>query len=375
MRGALLPVWVARGPMPRKGSPYGPAYQRALARVRERGPVCHICGEKGSDSVDHVPPLGLHRHVEGSKCCRLLPAHLPCNQREGGWRVANINMARGRSAAALVGVGDDLEEGPEPTGRGVDDAVWEAAPWLDELRVVPENATWPRLMTAPHPDAVGSYGAEFVEWCRDEYGVELRWWQELVVFRLLEHDAAGVFVWRVLVLSMARQMGKSTLLCALLLWRVIHGAERFGERQLILHAARDAGTARETQLEARLWAGLRPDEFKVIEANGKEMIQHKATHSRWVVRAEESVKGWSATSALVDECWDVKDRTVSSHIRPTLISHKQPWLLLTSTAAVDEQATTLFPAIRATTAMALDRPDRDLFIEWSAPREIGRAHV
>ena len=54
-----------------------------------------------------------------------------------------------------------------------------------ELLEVPENATWPRFMTAPHPDAVGSYGAECVAWLITEGGITPRWWQDLVLVRQL----------------------------------------------------------------------------------------------------------------------------------------------------------------------------------------------
>ncbi|WP_162941998.1 hypothetical protein [Desertimonas flava] len=81
--------------MPRRGSPYGePAYVRALEQLRRTPARCHLCGKVGARSIDHVPALGLHTHVAGSGCCRLLPAHLSCNQESGGWRVANANRRR-----------------------------------------------------------------------------------------------------------------------------------------------------------------------------------------------------------------------------------------------------------------------------------------
>ena len=77
---------------------------------------------------------------------------------------------------------------------------------------MPKDATWPRLMTVPHPRAVGSLGAEFVRWAERRTGRPLRWWQRLVAVRLLEVDKDGRLVWETAVLSMARQLGKSWLL-------------------------------------------------------------------------------------------------------------------------------------------------------------------
>ena len=108
--------------------------------------------------------------------------------------------------------------------------------WLEELLEVPADAVWPRLMSAPHRDAVGSFGGEFEGWCRAEYGFKLRWFQRLVVYRLLEHDALFRLCWQVALLTVARQVGKTVLAHMLLDWRSEQQA-RFGEHQLVLHTA------------------------------------------------------------------------------------------------------------------------------------------
>lgn len=346
--------------MPKTDSPYGYRYEQERARVLAGNPVCVHCAAEGrqvpATETDHQPPVSLHMHRQGSGCCRLVPSCGPHARSQGG-------TLRAASADGLV---PDVVEEPD-AGFGVDDPVWQVA-WLADLLDVPANATWPRFMTVPHPKAVGSYGEQFEEWSRTSFGVELRWFQRLVARRLLEHDADGHLVWITLILTLARQLGKSTLLASLLAWRLVHGAEMFGEVQLLLHTARDVGVAREVQLHARTWAQARPDTFKVIEANGKEMIQHKPSGSRWLVKAEGAVFGYSATCGLVDECWDVKVRTVKDGITRTLVAHNQPQLLLTSTARGGEEATSLFPNHRASAVFALAQPARDLFIEWSAPR-------
>lgn len=66
---------------------YGGGYEKARAELLASNPPCHICGGPGADSADHDPPLALHTHLEDSGCCRLLPAHLDCNQITGGWAV------------------------------------------------------------------------------------------------------------------------------------------------------------------------------------------------------------------------------------------------------------------------------------------------
>ena len=82
------------------GSPYNePGYRAARALLAGR--TCHLCGRPGSDSADHVPALGEHRHLAGSGCCRLEAAHLSCNVRAGGWRLANRRRRAARSGVEV----------------------------------------------------------------------------------------------------------------------------------------------------------------------------------------------------------------------------------------------------------------------------------
>src|SRR5882672_1705931 len=168
--------------MPRRGSPYGPAYQRTRRLLLAGRPWCVHCLAEGrrvvATEADHQPPLARHRHVDGSGCCRLVPSCAPHQRQQA------MHLALGRPTPAAPPV--ELLE--DPVGFDLDDAVWDVASWLDDLREVPADAVWPRLMTVPHPDAVGSLGAEFIAWAARR-GTVLRWWQRLAATRLLEIDA------------------------------------------------------------------------------------------------------------------------------------------------------------------------------------------
>lgn len=283
-----------------------------------------------------------------------MPSCVPCQRRQGGmlrWRLDRLEA-------------DEPGEVVEPIGFDVLDPVWDVA-WLDELREVPADATWPRFMTAPHPDAVGSYGGEVVEWARWQLGVRLRWWQRLVLVRLCEHDAAGVLVWRTLILTLARQLGKSWLMRVLFLWRMHHG-HLFGEEQTILHTGRTVGVLREVFRLAARYARERPDVYSVREVNSQEEIDCVVDHGRWLCRAKSAVYGYSPTVAAVDEAWDVAAVAVDEGIEPTIVEHVQPWLLLISTA--HRKATPLMLRRRASALSMLAAPTtRDLLVEWSAP--------
>src|SRR4029077_2261396 len=91
---------------------------------------------------------------------------------------------------------------------------------MADLLDVPGDACWPRLMTGPHPAAVGSYGLDLERVSLDRDGTVLRWWQRLALRRIFGHDAAGVLVWPEWILTAARQQGKSILIRELAMWRL-----------------------------------------------------------------------------------------------------------------------------------------------------------
>lgn len=345
---------------------YGYRHQQAKAAIIAAGIVCVHCGERQATVPDHDPPLSRHVHVNGSGCCRYLPSCAPCSAKQGGQLASR--PAPAPAPAELV----------EPEGFGPEDPVWDV-PWLAELRDVPEDATWPRLMTVPHPDAVDSLGPEFCAWALEWSGRPLRWWQQLAAYRLLEVDAEGVLVWvgdLAAVLSLARQLGKSWFLRALFFWR-IHQADRFGVEQTVLHTGKDLAICKEVQRPAMAYVKRKILEAKLTElepayakreVNGQEEISYvgDGLESRWMIRAKDAVYGMSADLAGVDEAWKVLAATIEEGIVPTLVEREQAQLLLVSTA--HRRATALMIGRRASALEELGTGAGDLLIEWSSPR-------
>ena len=153
--------------------------------------------------LDHTVPLAM-----GGSWADTWPAHAVCNMTGGVVprpgdvpRVAadGTDLTRFLSGphtplglpaeGSLPGTagtgGDGAETAPTPS-----DGVWDAAVWIDRLRDVPSDATWPRYMSAPHPRAAGSYGDEYAEWVAGRLGDTLRWWQYLVAARVPSRRAA-----------------------------------------------------------------------------------------------------------------------------------------------------------------------------------------
>jgi hypothetical protein len=258
-------------------------------------------------------------------------------------------------------------EDPRPSSPPAPHPAWDRAPWLTALREIPADGQWPRLMTLPHPRAVGSYGAEMVAWTLNRTGRELRWWQRLSATRILEHDEAGALVWLEWLNSTARQVGKSWLLRELNFWR-LHQADRFGEPQLVLHTGKDLPVCREVQRPIRAWARVHRNEGYVVrEVNGLEEVEAPGG-SRWLVRGRGSVYGYSASMAVVDEAWKVAVEVVEDGVTPTMAERASPQLGLVSTA--HRMATALMLDRRQTAIAELMAPRDVLLLEWSAPRDV-----
>ena len=328
-------------------------YERERKRLLADSPPCASRGPRCAGTAteaDHRPPLSLHDHVAGTGCCVLVPSCGPCARDQGG-ALGGIGTAP-RVEAVVV-----TEPPPVPLEAfGV--------PWLEDLLDVPPDAVWPRLMSAPHPEAVGSYGELVEAWSLRERGRPLRWWQSLVCRRLLEHDADGRLVWDLSVLTLARQVGKTWVLGDLCGWR-LHASELLDAEQTVLSTGKDVAVVREMQRPHRLRAKRDRDTYHVREVNGQEEIEVLADGSRWMVRAKEAVYGISASFATVDEAWKVLASVLDDGIEPTTVEAADAQILLVSTA--HRRATALMVGRRATALEHLRDGEGPLLLEWSAP--------
>jgi hypothetical protein len=215
-------------------------------------------------------------------------------------------------------------------------------------------------MTIPHPNAVGSYGTEVNKWAKKHRRVSLYWWQQLVLVRLLEHDADGHLVWRDVYLSVARQSGKSWLVSILGDWRSEQAA-RFGEPQLVMHTAdtlRHALDVWQLAVPRALELG-----YEVRRGAGTEKIDKHALGAH-IVRSQQAVVGSSASLAIADEAQGVKLATITENLSPTLVERQQAQLLLVSTS--HSHCTDLMPTYRLQATGDIDSPRRLLMLEWSA---------
>lgn len=232
--------------------------------------------------------------------------------------------------------------------------------WLRPLLAVPEDAAPPLAMSPPPEDAVGSYGAEAVEWIESTQRIRLRWWQALAITRQLEHREDGSLCHRVVVESAPRRAGKSVRVRGLALWRMAHPG-LFGEVQTVIHTGSDVAICREIQRGAWRWAEDVAG-WRVTQGNGKEAIE-TPTGDRWLVRAQRAVYGYDVCLGIVDEGWNVAPDTVSEGLEPATLERLSPQIHLTSTA--HRRATSL---MRSQLQVALAGGDEGtLLLLWAAP--------
>lgn len=235
-------------------------------------------------------------------------------------------------------------------------AAW---PWLRPFLEIPDDAAAPLAMTPPHPEAVGSYGAQIIAWAEEELGIRLRWWQRLAIVRQHEHREDGSLCWREVVESAPRRAGKSVRIRTVALWRLAH-ADLIGEVQNVIHCGNDLPICREIQRGAWRWAESKA--WDVTKANGKEAIE-APDGSRWLVRSQDGVYGYDCGLGAVDEAWDVKPDTVTEGLEPAMLERLWAQLHITSTA--HRRATSLMRS-KMSAALAADS-DSTLLLYWGAP--------
>ena len=228
-----------------------------------------------------------------------------------------------------------------------------------------------RLETPTPTNVAGTLGDECIAWLDRWLDMQLWTWQAHVVKRALEVREDGTLRWPVVVLTVPRQAGKSTLSRGVMSWRLFQGGdEAFGEPQTLLHVSSNRAIAREIwQMSARLLQ--EKADAKVRQANGQEAIELPDT-SKWMIAAANMTAGpgLSISMAFVDEAWAVDEGVVVSGIMPTMLQRTSSQLWLVSTAG--ESRSDLLRSFREQGIAQLDDPDNAdiLLIEWSASPDL-----
>lgn len=208
-----------------------------------------------------------------------------------------------------------------------------ASSWSSHLLDIPSDSAPPLAMSGPHPLAVGSYGPDLLAWAKREMRFSPRWWQELAILRQFEHDDEGRLVWRDVLESGPRRIGKSVRLRVSAVWRTAH-ADLFGEPQLSMLVSKDLMIGKEIHAKSWAWAERRGWTVQ-RRAGGQEIrVSEEEDSDRWLLRAPDGAYGYDVCYGQVDEAWDIKPDVITDGIEPALLERLSPQLHLTSTAHV-----------------------------------------
>jgi hypothetical protein len=111
---------------------------------------------------------------------------------------------------------------------------------------VTEARIAPALMSPRSNLETGSFGIKVVRWAQRKLAITLDNWQQYALDRALAHDANMQLLARTVLLSVARQNGKSVIVRAFVGWLLDEGHkwETFNKWDFILLAAHDAKQAR-----------------------------------------------------------------------------------------------------------------------------------
>lgn len=194
------------------------------------------------------------------------------------------------------------------------------------------------------------------------------------VFSVALEQARGRPAYRDCLVSVPRQSGKSTMMLALIVWRM---TEFPGSR--IMYGAQTRTAARLKMLESwwpRLVASPYAEDLKLFRGFGNETISHGNGSVLQLLSAAESAgHGETVDLAILDESWVHRDAHVEQAVRPAMVTRKsaQLWALSTAGTWRSEWWKAKLDAGRAAAQMGVD--SGTCCFEWSAPDDANPAAV
>lgn len=212
-----------------------------------------------------------------------------------------------------------------------------------------------------------SRGFEAITFARDVLGIELFPWQQWLLIHMLELLTDGTYRFRTVIVLVARQNGKTTLMQVLALWRMyVDGAS------LVI------GTAQNLDVAEEAWTGavemaegvpeLAAEIAAVDRTNGKKALRLD-TGERYKVAAasRRGGRGLSGDLVLLDELREHQSWDAWGAVTKTTMARKSPQILGLSNAG-DEMSIVLEHLRQQGYATVRGEGDQALgLFEWSAP--------
>lgn len=233
------------------------------------------------------------------------------------------------------------------------------------LADAPVGREEPRLFTAPLRELTPktTLGFECIRFATEILGVELLPYQKWLLLHALELNPDGSFRFRTLLVLIARQNGKTTLVKVLIGWFLFMGRAR-----LVLGAAQSLDIARETWAGLVEWAEdepeLRAEVAAVRRTNGEQELRlHSGSRYRIAAATRGAGRGLSVDVLSLDELREHRAWDAWGALTKTTLARPNALVVCTSNAGDDESV-----VLNQLRQAALDGRDSTLGIfEWSAP--------
>lgn len=320
-------------------------------------------------TLDHLHPLS-HGGTLLAEPDLLAPAHNHCNSRHGG-RIGNRSPTRKGKAKREMPTANPISFGAP---REPSPAVFKKTPGHVGINRHPAGFVLPRIWTVDDSTELDYTIADgALAWMDSDAcpGPPLLPWQRFVVREALA-TRDGSWRYRRVVLRLARQQGKTTLVRSLLSWMLLCGSEVLGEPQRILNTHPDAKQAVELMKPVANAMGYGQDygRRKILETQVFMAVWFPGgvlsdTAPVWMSRAmtDGGLTGnRGLTVTFVDELQDAGARQVQEGLGGALSSarvrHRQQWFAGTG----EKPGSELLRRMRS-----LMWAEGTLWAEWSMP--------
>lgn len=214
------------------------------------------------------------------------------------------------------------------------------------------------------PPAASSAGPEAIELAASA-GLFLDDWQRQAVIDLLGEDTDGYWAATSGGIICPRQNGKGSIIEALeLAWLFLCGVD------LIFHSAHLFSTSQDAFRRIKSLIRDTPDLDAQVkrysEAHGHEGIElHSGQRLRFVARSKSGGRGFPAPVVVLDEAFNLSTQAMAALV-PTMAAQDNPFLLVTSSAPIDDPCSDV---LRDYMRAAREGVDRQVYIEYSADRD------
>lgn len=197
----------------------------------------------------------------------------------------------------------------------------------------------------------------------DKLGMPPMPWQAMVADAALEH-LDGRLVYRDVVVSIPRQSGKTSLIFALIIWRMLSAPS-----QRIAYGAQTRLACRGKLLDD-WWPRLRRsplgDLFTVSRVNGSESLRCSNGSMLVLLSGDESAgHGSTFDLGILDEAWALDHRPEQS-VRPAMVTKVNAQLWILSTAGTERSTYWANKVASGRTAADAGIDSGLAYFEWSA---------